>query len=180
MNFEQQFAKLPEYIPEFRKDRKNNTKAGLRFQPSGVTQNDSTTFNTFSGEERLAQKVISSSKQGWKISNSSEKQESLVALQSNASLDALAEVAALEKNTIVSESEQSVDTIVHTPSRRTPDLRRSLVMQLFNEYNSYFPGDTEISMFQQQHSDIFPTKGVLLLKVREIRQKMLQNTSQNK
>lgn len=61
--------------------------------------------------------------------------------------------------------------------RRTLEQRRQLVMQLFQE-QSLFPSSQATSTFQAQHSDIFPNKASLQLKIREVRQKMMaQNTS---
>ena len=169
VNFEQQFAKLPEYVPEHRKDREN----AIKCQPGVLVHSDNKTGDTSSGKGELNQDQHPSYKPGLP-----DQRDGLAALHSNASLDALAEVAALEQNSIVSESERIVETS-QTPTRRTPDLRRSLVMQLFNE-STYFPADNVTSAFQQEHSDIFPTKSVLQLKIREVRQKVLQNSSQNK
>lgn len=61
--------------------------------------------------------------------------------------------------------------------RRTLEQRRQLVMQLFHE-QSLFPSSQATSTFQAQHSDIFPNKASLQLKIREVRQKMMaQNNS---
>lgn len=61
--------------------------------------------------------------------------------------------------------------------RRTLEQRRQLVMQLFQE-QSLFPSSQATSTFQAQHSDIFPNKASLQLKIREVRQKMMaQNSS---
>ncbi|KAJ8930843.1 hypothetical protein NQ314_016260 [Rhamnusium bicolor] len=60
--------------------------------------------------------------------------------------------------------------------RRTLEQRRQLVMQLFQE-QSLFPSAQSTSTFQAQHSDIFPTKSSLQLKIREVRQKMMAQSS---
>ncbi|XP_033211435.1 protein capicua homolog isoform X4 [Belonocnema kinseyi] len=59
--------------------------------------------------------------------------------------------------------------------RKILEQRRQLVMQLFQE-NGYFPSTQATSAFQTKHSDIFPSKTSLQLKIREVRQK-LKSTS---
>ncbi|KAG5896688.1 hypothetical protein JTB14_002535 [Gonioctena quinquepunctata] len=60
--------------------------------------------------------------------------------------------------------------------RKTLEQRRQLVMQLFQE-QSLFPSSQATSTFQAQHSDIFPNKASLQLKIREVRQKMMAQSS---
>ncbi|ENN80289.1 hypothetical protein YQE_03282, partial [Dendroctonus ponderosae] len=61
--------------------------------------------------------------------------------------------------------------------RRTLEQRRQLVMQLFKDH-SIFPSSKATSMFQAEHSDIFPTRGTLQLKIREVRQKLMAQNNQ--
>ncbi|XP_066158424.1 protein capicua homolog isoform X3 [Euwallacea fornicatus] len=61
--------------------------------------------------------------------------------------------------------------------RRTLEQRRQLVMQLFKEH-SFFPSSKATSRFQEEHSDIFPTRGTLQLKIREVRQKLMAQNNQ--
>ncbi|XP_068917305.1 protein capicua homolog isoform X5 [Tenebrio molitor] len=56
--------------------------------------------------------------------------------------------------------------------RKILEQRRQLVMQLFQEH-TYFPSAQATSNFQSQHSDIFPNKASLQLKIREVRQKVM-------
>ena len=60
-----------------------------------------------------------------------------------------------------------------TSNRKILDERRNLVMQLFKAHG-YYPSDSVTHAFQQLHKDIFPTKWSLQLKIREVRQKLLQ------
>ncbi|XP_028141757.1 putative transcription factor capicua isoform X1 [Diabrotica virgifera virgifera] len=60
--------------------------------------------------------------------------------------------------------------------RKTLEQRRQLVMQLFHE-QSFFPSSQATSTFQAQHSDIFPNKASLQLKIREVRQKIMAQNS---
>ncbi|XP_014205396.1 putative transcription factor capicua [Copidosoma floridanum] len=55
--------------------------------------------------------------------------------------------------------------------RKILEQRRLLVMQLFQEHG-YFPSTQATTLFQSKHSDIFPSKTSLQLKIREVRQKL--------
>ena len=54
--------------------------------------------------------------------------------------------------------------------------RRQLVMQLFQDHG-YFPSTQATSAFQIKHSDVFPNKTSLQLKIREVRQKLKANST---
>jgi hypothetical protein len=58
--------------------------------------------------------------------------------------------------------------------RKVLEQRRQLVMQLFQEHG-YFPSTQATSSFQTRHSDVFPNKTSLQLKIREVRQKLKAN-----
>ncbi|XP_076650659.1 putative transcription factor capicua isoform X1 [Halictus rubicundus] len=60
--------------------------------------------------------------------------------------------------------------------RKVLEQRRLLVMQLFQE-NGYFPSTQATTAFQAKHSDIFPNKTSLQLKIREVRQKLKANST---
>ncbi|XP_071806863.1 uncharacterized protein [Asterias amurensis] len=59
--------------------------------------------------------------------------------------------------------------------RKILDFRRILVMQLFKT-EGYFPSSAATTSFQLQHRDIFPSKPILQLKIREVRQKIMQHS----
>ncbi|XP_034246606.1 protein capicua homolog isoform X2 [Thrips palmi] len=56
--------------------------------------------------------------------------------------------------------------------RKLLEQRRKLVVQFFNEHG-LFPTTAATSSFQSEHSDIFPNKSCLQLKIREVRQKLM-------
>lgn len=60
--------------------------------------------------------------------------------------------------------------------RKVLEQRRQLVMQLFQEH-TMFPSTQATSNFQAEHSDIFPNKASLQLKIREVRQKLMARTN---
>ncbi|XP_076675835.1 putative transcription factor capicua isoform X9 [Andrena cerasifolii] len=60
--------------------------------------------------------------------------------------------------------------------RKVLEQRRHLVMQLFQEHG-YFPSAQATTTFQARHSDIFPNKTSLQLKIREVRQKLKANST---
>ncbi|KAJ8000065.1 hypothetical protein DPEC_G00200980 [Dallia pectoralis] len=68
------------------------------------------------------------------------------------------------------------DRVSYSSLRRTLDQRRTLVMQLFNEHG-FFPTAQATASFQAHYSDTFPTKLCLQLKIREVRQKIMQTAT---
>ncbi|KAM4751885.1 LOW QUALITY PROTEIN: uncharacterized protein ACIQIH_001851, partial [Cyanocitta cristata] len=69
--------------------------------------------------------------------------------------------------------ELEYDKVPFSSLRRTLDQRRALVMQLFQEHG-FFPSAQATAAFQSRFADIFPTKLCLQLKIREVRQKIMQ------
>ncbi|KAJ0003529.1 hypothetical protein NQD34_008627 [Periophthalmus magnuspinnatus] len=69
-----------------------------------------------------------------------------------------------------------LDRVPYSSLRRTLDQRRALVMQLFQEHG-FFPSAQATAAFQARFSDTFPTKVCLQLKIREVRQKIMQTAT---
>ncbi|XP_046874748.1 protein capicua homolog isoform X1 [Hypomesus transpacificus] len=69
-----------------------------------------------------------------------------------------------------------LDRVPFSSLRRTLDQRRALVMQLFHEHG-FFPSAQATAAFQARYSDTFPTKVCLQLKIREVRQKIMQTAT---
>ncbi|KAM6973821.1 protein capicua homolog isoform 2-T2 [Tautogolabrus adspersus] len=69
-----------------------------------------------------------------------------------------------------------IDRVPYSSLRRTLDQRRALVMQLFQEHG-FFPSAQATAAFQARYSDTFPTKVCLQLKIREVRQKIMQTAT---
>uniref|UniRef100_A0A1I7ZJA0 HMG box domain-containing protein n=1 Tax=Steinernema glaseri TaxID=37863 RepID=A0A1I7ZJA0_9BILA len=61
-----------------------------------------------------------------------------------------------------------------SPSKRLLDTRRQLVCQLLEEYG-FFPSAQAISAFQRRNLIYFPNKQMLILKIREVRQKVMSS-----
>ncbi|XP_077382848.1 protein capicua homolog isoform X3 [Festucalex cinctus] len=74
-------------------------------------------------------------------------------------------------------AELEFDKVPYSSLRRTLDQRRALVMQLFQEQQGFFPSAQATAAFQTRYSDIFPTKVCLQLKIREVRQKIMQTAT---
>uniref|UniRef100_A0A673IIA0 Protein capicua homolog n=2 Tax=Sinocyclocheilus rhinocerous TaxID=307959 RepID=A0A673IIA0_9TELE len=72
--------------------------------------------------------------------------------------------------------ELEFEKVPYSSLRRTLDQRRALVMQLFQEHG-FFPSAQATAAFQARYSDIFPTKVCLQLKIREVRQKIMQTAA---
>ncbi|XP_055021364.1 protein capicua homolog [Boleophthalmus pectinirostris] len=73
-------------------------------------------------------------------------------------------------------AELEFEKVPYSSLRRTLDQRRALVMQLFQE-QGFFPSAQATAAFQSRYSDIFPTKVCLQLKIREVRQKIMQTAT---
>ncbi|KAM9723166.1 protein capicua homolog isoform 2-T3 [Menidia menidia] len=73
-------------------------------------------------------------------------------------------------------AELEFEKVPYSSLRRTLDQRRALVMQLFQE-QGFFPSAQATAAFQTRYSDIFPTKVCLQLKIREVRQKIMQTAT---
>ena len=177
VNFERQFAELPEYIPHLRSGRESQQRASSTRRGPVVGNmpepSDSDTLQmVMSSPERLTTGCLAL--------------EGSHAVGSRASslpsLEALAEVAALEQGGL-KESERDDNSDLRQPEPSSPtlgslkkpvDQRRSVVMQLF-QHHGYFPSDSITTVFQQRHGDLFPTKAALQLKIREVRQKIMHN-----
>ncbi|KAK5883270.1 hypothetical protein CesoFtcFv8_019617 [Champsocephalus esox] len=69
-----------------------------------------------------------------------------------------------------------LDRVPYSSLRRTLDQRRALVMQLFQEHG-FFPSAQATAAFQARYSDTFPSKVCLQLKIREVRQKIMQTAT---
>ncbi|MEQ2211614.1 hypothetical protein XENOCAPTIV_009362, partial [Xenoophorus captivus] len=69
-----------------------------------------------------------------------------------------------------------LDRVPYSSLRRTLDQRRALVMQLFQEHG-FFPSAPATAAFQARYSETFPTKVCLQLKIREVRQKIMQTAT---
>uniref|UniRef100_A0A3Q1AIT2 HMG box domain-containing protein n=1 Tax=Amphiprion ocellaris TaxID=80972 RepID=A0A3Q1AIT2_AMPOC len=69
-----------------------------------------------------------------------------------------------------------LDRVPYSSLRRTLDQRRALVMQLFQEHG-FFPSAQATAAFQARYSDTFPNKVCLQLKIREVRQKIMQTAT---
>ncbi|KAJ8709245.1 hypothetical protein PYW07_009071 [Mythimna separata] len=65
---------------------------------------------------------------------------------------------------------------VESEHRRVLEARRNLVLKLFQEY-SMFPSTQETMHFQAMHTDLFPTPQALQQKIRDVRQKLMAQSS---
>jgi len=63
-----------------------------------------------------------------------------------------------------------------TSNRKVLDDRRNLVLHLF-EKHGYYPSESVTQDFQMEHADIFPSKWMLQMKIREVRQKLKQGST---
>lgn len=169
MNFERQFAELPEYTPHHRQGRDVKSTTNRR---SVVTGNmPDTEDNDATASERLS--CTSGLEEGGQGADHK--------ASNMPSLEALAEVAALEQGGLketVKEDKTEPSSPTLSSHKKPVDQRRGVVLQLFQDHG-YFPSDAVTSVFQQRHADLFPTKAALQLKIREVRQKIMHKTGSN-
>ncbi|KAM5131837.1 protein capicua homolog isoform 3-T4 [Mantella aurantiaca] len=168
VDFEERFAELPEFKPEevlpsptlqslatsprailgsYRKKRKNSTDL------------DSSTEDPISPKRKMRRRSSCSSEPNTPKSAKCEGDIFTFDRTGSEAEDMLAEL--------------EYDKVPYSSLRRTLDQRRALVMQLFQEHG-FFPSSQATAAFQSRYSDIFPTKVCLQLKIREVRQKIMQ------
>lgn len=174
MNFERQFAELPEYTPYHRQGRDVKSATNRRAVVTG---------NTSSPDDDGTQAATAPERPSSSASGIGEGGQGVGHRTSNMpSLEALAEVAALEQGGGLKETDKEEKTEPSSPTlsshKKPVDQRRSVVLQLFQDHG-YFPSDGVTSVFQQRHADLFPTKAALQLKIREVRQKIMHRTGGN-
>ncbi|XP_077192867.1 protein capicua homolog isoform X2 [Paroedura picta] len=168
VDFEERFAELPEFKPEevlpsptlqslatsprailgsYRKKRKNSTDL------------DSSTEDPISPKRKMRRRSSCSSEPN---TPKSAKCEGDIFTFDKTGTDADDVLGELE-----------YEKVPYSSLRRTLDQRRALVMQLFQDHG-FFPSAQATAAFQARYSDIFPTKVCLQLKIREVRQKIMQ------
>ncbi|KAG8429812.1 hypothetical protein GDO86_010351 [Hymenochirus boettgeri] len=168
VDFEERFAELPEFKPEevlpsptlqslatsprailgsYRKKRKNSTDL------------DSSTEDPISPKRKMRRRSSCSSEPNTPKSAKCEGDIFTFDRTGSEADDMLAEM--------------EYEKVPYSSLRRTLDQRRALVMQLFQEHG-FFPSTQATAAFQSRFSDIFPTKVCLQLKIREVRQKIMQ------
>ncbi|XP_030398975.1 protein capicua homolog isoform X3 [Gopherus evgoodei] len=171
VDFEERFAELPEFKPEevlpsptlqslatsprailgsYRKKRKNSTDL------------DSSTEDPISPKRKMRRRSSCSSEPNTPKSAKCE-----------------GDIFTFDKTGTEAEDvlgELEYEKVPYSSLRRTLDQRRALVMQLFQDHG-FFPSAQATAAFQARYSDIFPTKVCLQLKIREVRQKIMQSAT---
>ncbi|XP_019397247.1 PREDICTED: protein capicua homolog [Crocodylus porosus] len=168
VDFEERFAELPEFKPEevlpsptlqslatsprailgsYRKKRKNSTDL------------DSSTEDPISPKRKMRRRSSCSSEPN--TPKSAKCEGDIFTFEKTGS----------EADDVLGELEY--EKVPYSSLRRTLDQRRALVMQLFQDHG-FFPSAQATAAFQARYADIFPTKVCLQLKIREVRQKIMQ------
>ncbi|XP_069497058.1 protein capicua homolog isoform X2 [Ambystoma mexicanum] len=178
VDFEERFAELPEFKPEevlpsptlqslatsprailgsYRKKRKNSTDL------------DSSTEDPISPKRKMRRRSSCSSEPN--TPKSAKCDAEIFTFDKTAFSMRAAATLCIEADDMLAEMEY--EKVPYSSLRRTLDQRRALVMQLFQEHG-FFPSAQATAAFQARYSDIFPTKVCLQLKIREVRQKIMQ------
>lgn len=168
MDFEERFAELPEFRPE-------------EVLPSPTLQALATSPRTILGSYRKKRKNSTELEPGGDDPSSPKRK--LRRRSSCGSDPTTPKSAKCEGDIFTFErpggegedvlGELEYDKVPFSSLRRTLDQRRALVMQLFQEHG-FFPSAQATAAFQSRFADIFPTKLCLQLKIREVRQKIMQ------
>ncbi|KAM9798037.1 protein capicua homolog [Neosynchiropus ocellatus] len=170
--FEERFAELPEFRPE--EVLPSPTLQSLATSPRAIlgsyrrkrknsTDLDSATDDQVSPKRKSRRRSSCSSEPN--TPKSAAKCEGEIFTFDRAGADGEDILAELE-----------FEKVPYSSLRRTLDQRRALVMQLFQE-QGFFPSAQATAAFQTRYSDIFPTKVCLQLKIREVRQKIMQTAT---
>uniref|UniRef100_A0AAX7SEG5 Protein capicua homolog n=1 Tax=Astatotilapia calliptera TaxID=8154 RepID=A0AAX7SEG5_ASTCA len=174
--FEERFAELPEFRPE--EVLPSPTLQSLATSPRAILgsyrrkRKNSTDLDSATDEQ-----ISPKRKSRRRSSCSSEPSTPKSAAKCEGDIftfDRAASFPAPDGEDILTELE--FDKVPYTSLRRTLDQRRALVMQLFQE-QGFFPSAQATAAFQTRYSDIFPTKVCLQLKIREVRQKIMQTAA---
>ncbi|XP_031708944.1 protein capicua homolog [Anarrhichthys ocellatus] len=170
--FEERFAELPEFRPE--EVLPSPTLQSLATSPRAILgsyrrkRKNSTDLDSATDEQ-----VSPKRKSRRRSSCSSEPNTPKSAAKCEGDIFTF-DRAATDGEDILTDME--FDKVPYSSLRRTLDQRRALVMQLFQE-QGFFPSAQATAAFQARYSDIFPTKVCLQLKIREVRQKIMQTAA---
>ncbi|XP_071959061.1 protein capicua homolog isoform X2 [Antedon mediterranea] len=176
VNFEARFAQLPEYHPEEHKQSINS----IPLTPNVIV-------SSYRRKRRNSQSSVddpTSPKLRSPLRHQPASDPGVLGKDENifkfgektgTGLETLAEAASMQRSG--DEVEEDVDDKTVSNSRKILDHRRILVMQLFQDHG-YFPSTSATAEFQARNSSYFPTKMCLQLKIREVRQKIMQQNQQ--
>ncbi|MEQ2305826.1 hypothetical protein AMECASPLE_001909 [Ameca splendens] len=170
--FEERFAELPEFRPE--EVLPSPTLQSLATSPRAILgsyrrkRKNSTDLDSANDEQASPKR-----KSRRRSSCSSEPNTPKSAAKCEGDIFTF-DRAATDGEDILAELE--FEKVPYSSLRRTLDQRRALVMQLFQE-QGFFPSAQATAAFQTRYSDIFPSKVCLQLKIREVRQKIMQTAA---
>ncbi|XP_061803482.1 protein capicua homolog isoform X2 [Nerophis lumbriciformis] len=172
--FEERFAELPEFRPE--EVLPSPTLQSLATSPRAILgsyrrkRKNSTDLDSATDDQTSPKR-----KSRRRSSCNSEPSTPKSAAKCEGDIFTFEPAAGADGEDILAELE--FDKVPYSSLRRTLDQRRALVMQLFQEQQGFFPSAQATAAFQTRYSDIFPTKVCLQLKIREVRQKIMQTAT---
>ncbi|XP_077447313.1 protein capicua homolog isoform X2 [Stigmatopora argus] len=165
--FEERFAELPEFNPA--EVLPSPTLQSLATSPRAILGSYRKKRRNSSDLEPAAEEAVSPRRKTRRLSScSSEPNTPKSAAKCEGDIFTF-DRAAMEGEDLLGD----LDRAPFSSLRRTLDQRRALVMQLFQEHG-FFPSAQATAAFQSRFSDTFPTKVCLQLKIREVRQKIMQ------
>ncbi|KAM6958743.1 protein capicua homolog [Aplochiton taeniatus] len=164
--FEERFAELPEFRPE--EVLPSPTLQSLATSPRAILGSYRRKRRNSTDLDSSAEDPGSPRRRTRHLSNSSELNTPKSAAKCEGDIFTFDRAGAESEDVL-----GDLDRVPYSSLRRTLDQRRALVMQLFQEHG-FFPSAQATAAFQARYSDTFPTKVCLQLKIREVRQKIMQ------
>ncbi|XP_049457653.1 protein capicua homolog isoform X1 [Epinephelus fuscoguttatus] len=169
--FEERFAELPEFNPE--EVLPSPTLQSLATSPRAILGSYRRKRRNSTELEVTAEDPSSPRRKTRRLSScSSEPNTPKSAAKCEGEIFTFDRAAGMEGEDLLGD----LDRVPYSSLRRTLDQRRALVMQLFQEHG-FFPSAQATAAFQARYSDTFPTKVCLQLKIREVRQKIMQTAT---
>uniref|UniRef100_A0A096LPZ0 Protein capicua homolog n=1 Tax=Poecilia formosa TaxID=48698 RepID=A0A096LPZ0_POEFO len=170
-SFEERFAELPEFNPE--EVLPSPTLQSLATSPRAILGSYRKKRRNSTDLDGAAEDPSSPRRKSRRLSScSSEPSTPKSAAKCEGDIFTFDRPAGLEGDVPLGDP----DRVPYSSLRRTLDQRRALVMQLFQEHG-FFPSAQATASFQARYPDTFPTKLCLQLKIREVRQKIMQTAT---
>ncbi|XP_035847386.1 protein capicua homolog isoform X2 [Sander lucioperca] len=167
--FEERFAELPEFNPE--EVLPSPTLQSLATSPRAILGSYRRKRRNSSELELTAEDPSSPRRKTRRLSSCSSEPNT-----PKSAAKCEGEIFTFDRAGTEGEDLGDLDRVPYSSLRRTLDQRRALVMQLFQEHG-FFPSAQATAAFQARYSDTFPTKVCLQLKIREVRQKIMQTAT---
>ncbi|XP_069857891.1 protein capicua homolog isoform X11 [Dipodomys merriami] len=169
VDFEERFAELPEFRPE--EVLPSPTLQSLATSPRAILGSYRKKRKNSTDLDSAPEDPTSPKRKMRRRSSCSSEPNTPKSAKCEGDIFTFDRTAGTEAEDVLGELEY--EKVPYSSLRRTLDQRRALVMQLFQDHG-FFPSAQATAAFQARYADIFPSKVCLQLKIREVRQKIMQ------